>query len=618
MLFWEIQLIGQITMKWEDFSRIWTGKAMIFEPTENFLENKKYQRNYKMLWSLIYKNKKYLIGLSLISAVISAISILTSRFYSYLVDNVIPDNNLKLLWQLLLLTIGIYLFTIVMNWIKLKINIKFNRGLDKELIINIYNRITNLPMSFFASRTSGDLSTRFSDGDSLRSIITNFSLDFIIDFVYAIVALITIIVNHSWQLAVLALLMEELVIIFQQFFKTKMIEQSKASMKASSDVYSFANATFTASETIKNYNSEKLIEESMSKRYKNYQDISYKNQMFGQAQGNVISTITQVSNLFMLSVLGLLVMQGTISVGKLMYLYTLVSYLYGPIDYLTTIQDEIYETNAVLERLDDVFRTSTEEEKNVDKQNLTGKIEKIELKNVTFQYGLREPTLRDISFCVNKGESIGVIGESGCGKTTLIKLIMDFFEVNDGQILVNDRDITELTTSSIRQKIAYVSQNDFWFQDTIFNNLTIGNRNATAEDVERVLETVKMTNYIEKRQYGLNTMLEEGATNLSSGEKQRFSIAKALITNPDVLVLDESTSNLDASTEEFIVNSLAHEKDKIKIVIAHRLNTLAKCDKVIAIKDGYIVESGTPKELLDKKGMFYELWNIQNQALKMV
>ena len=618
MLFWEIQLIGQITMKWEDFSRIWTGKAMIFEPTENFLENKKYQRNYKMLWSLIYKNKKYLIGLSLISAVISAISILTSRFYSYLVDNVIPDNNLKLLWQLLLLTIGIYLFTIVMNWIKLKINIKFNRGLDKELIINIYNRITNLPMSFFASRTSGDLSTRFSDGDSLRSIITNFSLDFIIDFVYAIVALITIIVNHSWQLAVLALLMEELVIIFQQFFKTKMIEQSKASMKASSDVYSFANATFTASETIKNYNSEKLIEESMSKRYKNYQDISYKNQMFGQAQGNVISTITQVSNLFMLSVLGLLVMQGTISVGKLMYLYTLVSYLYGPIDYLTTIQDEIYETNAVLERLDDVFRTSTEEEKNVDKQNLTGKIEKIEFKNVTFQYGLREPTLRDISFCVNKGESIGVIGESGCGKTTLIKLIMDFFEVNDGQILVNDRDITELTTSSIRQKIAYVSQNDFWFQDTIFNNLTIGNRNATAEDVERVLETVKMTNYIEKRQYGLNTMLEEGATNLSSGEKQRFSIAKALITNPDVLVLDESTSNLDASTEEFIVNSLAHEKDKIKIVIAHRLNTLAKCDKVIAIKDGYIVESGTPKELLDKKGMFYELWNIQNQALKMV
>lgn len=608
---------GQITMKWDDFQKIWTGQVMVFSPTENFMENKKYRRDYKMIISLIYRHKKYLIGLSVISAIISAISMVTSRFYSFLIDNVIPDNNLKLLVQLILFTAGIYIFTTSMSWIKLKLSIKFNKSLDKELIINIYNRITNLPMSFFSSRTPGDLSARFSDGDSLRAIVTTFSLDFIIDFVYAIVALVTILINRSWQIAVIAIIVEELQIIFQQIFNKKMMEQSKEIIKASTDVYSFANASFSASETIKNYNSEKLIESNMSKKYKTFQDKNYNSQLYTEARVDLMGTINQVSTLCMLSILAILVMQGQITVGKLMYLFTLVEYLSGPIEFLSGIQDEIYEVNAVLERLDDVFRTTTEEEKNRNKQNIERKIERIEFKNVTFSYGLRKPVLKDISFEVNAGESIGVIGTSGCGKTTLIKLILNFFEINNGEILINNENINTLTTYSTRKRIAYVSQNDFWFQDTIFNNLTIGNPNATVSDVERVLETVKMKEYIENKQYGLNTILEEGATNLSSGEKQRFSIAKALITNPDVLVLDESTSNLDANTEEFIVNSLAHEKDKIKIVIAHRLNTLSKCDKIISIDDGYIVESGTPKELINAKGMFYNLWNIQNEALKI-
>lgn len=604
-------------MKWDDFEKIWSNKAMVFTPTENFMENKKYKRDYKMIFSLIFKNKKYLIELAIISSIMSSIGIITSKFYSDLVDKVVEPRNLGLLVKLLLTTIGIYCFSILMSWIKLKVTITFSKKLDKELIINIYNRITNLPMSFFSSRTAGDISARFSDGDMLRSIVTNFSLEFIIEIVFAIVALVTILINHSWQIAVIALLMEEILFFFQYVFKNKMMEISKSSMKASSDVYSFANASFSASETVKNYNSEKIIENSMAEKYKKYQDLTYGSQVFSEVQSSLMEIVSDVSNLFMLSVLGILAMQGAISTGKLMYLYTLVNYLYSPINYLAGIRDQMYETNAVLERLDDVFRTTTEEELDVSKKNLNERIEKIEFKDVTFAYGLRKPTLKNISFEVNKGESIGVIGTSGCGKTTLIKLILNFFEISSGQILINDIDINKLTTSSVRRKIAYVSQNDFWFQDTIFNNLTIGNKNATSEDVERVLETVKMSQFIQNKQYGLNTMLEEGATNLSSGEKQRFSIAKALITNPEVLVLDESTSNLDASTEEFIVNSLAHEKDKIKIVIAHRLNTLVKCDKVISIKDGYIVEMGTPQELLKQKGMFYELWSIQNQALRM-
>lgn len=609
--------IGQINMSWENFEKIWTGNVMELEPTENFKENKKYQRNYKIIVSLILKYKKSLLELLVISIIISAISMLTAKFYSYIVDNIIPNNNLKMLVQLLLFTLGIYFFTIFINWIQLKVTIKLNKELDKELIVSIYNRMINLPMTFFSSRTSGDLASRFEDGDTLRSLVTGFTVDFVIDLVYAVFAIIVICINHSWQIALLTLIMLELVVLIQYIFKSKMTELSQKTIKADSEIYSYANASFMGSETIKNYNSEQIIEDTMLQKYKIYQDSMYKGQKFCELQEDLVSTITQITNLFMLTILGILVMRGKITIGELMYLYTLVDYISGPIDYLIDIQDQMYETNAALERLDDVFRTNTEKEINKSRKNLNEKITSIQFMNVYFQYGLRDPILKNISFDIKDGESIGIIGTSGSGKTTIIKLILDFYEATEGKIYINNTNIKDITTSSIRKKIAYVSQNDFWFQDTIFNNLTLGNRQATSEYINKILDIVQMKEYIASKPHGLNTFIEEGATNLSTGEKQRLSLAKALITNPDVLILDESTSNLDAQTEALIVNSLAKEKDKIKIIIAHRLNTLSICDKIISIEDGTIVEMGKPQELLKKGGMFYNLWKTQNQIVNL-
>ena len=373
-------------------------------------------------------------------------------------------------------------------------------------------------------------------------------------------------------------------------------------------------ASFDANETIKNYNSEKLMEKRMSEKYKAYQDIKYKNEVDVQIQQEVVSVISEIGSIFMLGVLGILVMDGTITIGNLVTAYMYVSYIFTPMSTLTGMRDELAQLNATIERLDDVFRTTTEEEEDKKKKNLEEKIKSIEFKDVVFQYGLRRPTLKGINFSIQEGESIGVIGESGCGKTTLIKLIMGFFDINEGQILVNGEDINIFTKSSLRKRMAYVSQDDYWFQDTIFNNLTIGKENATIEELDRVCKMVKMDDYIKNSTYGYNSMIEEGAINLSSGQKQRFSIAKALITDPDVLILDESTANLDASTEEYVVEQLQGEQKKIKIIVAHRLNTLIHCNKIISIENGIIVEAGSPQELLKQDGMFKELWTIQNKA----
>ena len=587
----------------------------MFWPTENFHENVKYKRNNKMLIGLIWKYKKELIITAIFTGVISGISAISTQFYSYLIDKIVPNYDLSLLIKAILVISGIFLLTVQLNLMKQKFSISFNKKLDKELIVKIYDRITNLPMSFFSSRTAGDIISRYQDGDSLRGIITGFSMDFITDFGYAIWALI-LLLTTSWQMCVIAIVLEELTLLMQHIFRKKMEAQSKELMQASTEVDSFVNSSFTASETVKNYNSEKLMEEGMEHRYKKYQEKKYGNEMTSEIQSNVVSTLNNIGNVFMLGILGLFVMNGNITVGELVKAYMYVGYLFAPVGYLMGIQDEMYSVNAVLERLDDVFGTETEEEMDKKKQHLQGRIKSIEFENVSFQYGMRQEILHDISFDVQEGESIGVIGTSGCGKTTLIKLIMGFYPVTKGQIKMNGVDISRCTSSSIRQKIAYVSQNDFWFQDTIFNNLTIGNRNATTEELDHVCEIVRMTDYIRKSPFGYNTKLQEGGGNLSSGEKQRFSIAKALITNPDVLILDESTSNLDADTEEFVVQELAREKDKIKVVIAHRLNTLMQCDKIIAIDKGSIVEVGTPQELIQKEGgVFQNLWNIQTKGI---
>ena len=550
---------GLVTLTWNEFDKIWTKKIIMFWPTENFHENVKYKRSNKMLFSLIWKFKKELIITTIITAVISGISAISAYFYAYLMDTIIPDYNLSLLIKAIFVVCGIFLITAQLNLFKQKFSISFNKKLDKELIIKIYDRITNLPMSYFSMRTTGDIASRYQDGDALRSIITGFSLDFLTDFAYAIWALV-LLLTTNWQMCVIAIVIEELTLIIQYFFKKKMELQSKELMQAGSDVDSFVTSSFSASETVKNYNSEKLMEEGMEHRYKKYQEKNYDNLMLSEVQSNLVSTINNVGNIFMLGILGLFVMNGNITAGDLVKVYSFFGYIFAPINYLMSIQDEMYSVNAVLERLDDVFRTETEAEMDKKKKNLEGNIKSIEFDNVCFQYGMRQEILHNVSFKVEEGESIGIIGTSGCGKTTLIKLILAFYPINSGVIKMNGVDISKCTSSSIRRRIAYVSQNDFWFKDTIFNNLTIGNRDATVQELDKVCEMVKMTDYIQKAPYGYNSKIEEGGGNLSSGEKQRFSIAKALITNPDVLILDESTSNLDANTEEFVVEELGKEK----------------------------------------------------------
>lgn len=338
---------GQIEMLWEEFEKIWTNKAILLEPTENFSENKKYKRNYKFLTNLIIKFKKQIIIMAIFTGIISGISMISTWFYSYLIDTILPDNKIKMLLVAILGVSGVFLLTVELNVMKEKFYIKFNKALDKELIINIYNRITNLPMSFFSMRTTGDVQARYQDGDNLRSVITDFSLDFLIDFFYAAWALV-LILKISWQMLIVALLMQELMFFTQKIFQKKIMDQSKTLMKTATDVEAFVMATFDANETVKNYNSEKLMECRMAEKYKKYQDIKYKNEMDTQIESSVILTISSIGQIFMLGVLGIFVMDGSITIGNLVTAYMYINYIFTPIMTLTSMREQLAQAAALM------------------------------------------------------------------------------------------------------------------------------------------------------------------------------------------------------------------------------------------------------------------------------
>jgi ATP-binding cassette subfamily B protein len=236
----------------------------------------------------------------------------------------------------------------------------------------------------------------------------------------------------------------------------------------------------------------------------------------------------------------------------------------------------------------------------------------IEFKNVDFRYGTRELVLKDISMTINPGEKIALVGESGSGKTTLAKLILNFYQCEKGEILINGINVNQINLENLRERIAYISQEMFLFSGSIKENILLANPNATFEEVVEFLKMAKAEDFINQLPLKYDSLLEENGSNISGGQKQRLSIARALLKKPDILIMDEATSNLDSITEKAIEKTLSENiNSTTAIIIAHRLSTIMKCDKIYVMDGGKIVEHGTHKELIQKKGLYFDLWKEQ-------
>jgi len=307
------------------------------------------------------------------------------------------------------------------------------------------------------------------------------------------------------------------------------------------------------------------------------------------------------------------VMKGQLSIGELLTFNSLLAYFLDPIENLINLQPQLQTAKVAAERLGEILDLELEKSKNesrkINPSSLKGNIE---LKNISFRYGTRQLILEDFTLNINSGEKIALVGESGSGKTTLIKILMNFYQCEKGEVLINGYNIKDINIETLREKIAYISQDIFLFKGTIRENLCFGNESLDFETIVDACKRAKAHGFINDMPLRYETMIEENGDNLSGGQKQRIAIARAILRKPDILIMDEATSSLDSITEKAIEKTMYEfSQDITTIIIAHRLSTIMRCEKIYVMNKGKVIEDGSHDELMKKNGYYYSLWKDQ-------
>ncbi|MCX7951451.1 MAG: peptidase domain-containing ABC transporter [Clostridiales bacterium] len=482
-----------------------------------------------------------------------------------------------------------------------------SQKIDIPLLLGYFKHVYKLPMQFFTTRKVGDILTRFSDSFTIKNVLTSVTLSLVIDVILASVsAVILYLMNNILfiVIVILTVISAILIYVFKEPYKKINLKQMEAGARLNSHIIE----TLKGVETIKVLAAEdKTIEKLEIECIKNLK-VAFKEGVLSNIQGTISSGISILGNLVIMFIGANLVMDNKITLGSLMAFTSLSHYFMDPIGRLIGLQLTIQEASISLKRISEIYEVEKEQ---VDDDKI--KIESIdgdiELENITFRYGSRKPVLNNVTIKIPKGKKVALVGESGSGKTTISKLILKYYKLEEGEIKISGYDIEELDIYSLRKSISYVPQNIELFSGTIRENIMLGKGNATYQEIKDACEDAGCIEFIERLPAKYDTFLDEAGGGLSGGEKQRLALARALIKKSKFLILDEATSNLDFISESKIYDTLfVKGKNTTMLIIAHRLSTIRNCDIIYVMDKGRVVEIGDHETLLSKKGYYYKLF----------
>lgn len=596
----------------DDFYKKFTGAMLLLKPNSEFEREKiKGTKLFDRYIKLLFPQKKLFIYALVASLLVTLLGILSSLFNNIIYDEILPYRQKDVLKIMLAVFLGISLtstfVSFVRQWILMHLSIK----IDIPLMLGYFEHIYKLPMKFFASRKTGDITTRFSDAFTIKDIFTNIALSLIMDISMALITGVILFQMNPKLFAIIVMMTIisiVLVFIFKQPYKKINEEQMQQSSILNSEIIEGLRAV----ETIKGNANEDIELESIEREYIKSLRISYKEGMLSNVQGTISSVISGAGNLVMLYVGIMQVINNSLTLGSYMAFMTLAGYFMDPIGNLVSLQLSIQEANISMKRLSEIMDYEREQQSERQYQEITQIDGDIKLNHVTFGYGNRKPALDDVSFTIEKGQKVALVGASGSGKSTIAKLLLKYYEPQSGDITIDGMDISEYRNDDIRRAVSYVPQNIELFSKSIYDNIRVTRQSATLDEVREAAKAADAHEFIKRLPMQYYTYLEEAGNGLSGGEKQRIALARAFLKENQFYIMDESTSNLDFATENIIFDIIYNKfRKKTMLIIAHRLATVKNCDKIIVMDKGKIIEQGTHKELLEKKGQYYRLWEMQ-------
>ena len=580
-------------------------------PTEK-LSRKETVKNLKRIAGLLTPYKSRILLLVLLILVSTFSNIIGPVFIGRIIDRAIVPRDLNLLVKLLTILAVIYVGGVLASWLQMYTVSFISQAAVKDLREKLFKKLTELSPRFFDTHSSGELMSRLTnDIDQIGNTLSQ-SLTQIITGVITLTGVLISMLALNLVLTIITVLTVPLSLFSIRKITGKSQGYFLKQQTILGKLNGLAEESISAQPTIK----ANLREDSMINQFsainKELRDTDRLAQMLS---GMIMPLMILINNLSYVLVAifgGLLSMSGYVSVGLIS---TFVSYSrqFGqPINQLSSQLNQLQVAIASASRVFEVLNTEVEIQDSVEAREFGDGIEEIAFENVTFGYEKNKTVLRDISFRVKKGETIALIGHTGVGKTTIINLLMRFYDIGTGEIKINNENIKKFTLSSFRKKICIVLQDTVLFVGTVGDNIRFGKIDATGDEVVEAAVKANADDFIRLLEHEYDTELSDDGENLSSGQRQLLSIARTILSDPDVLILDEATSNVDTRTEKKIQEAMERlMAGRINIVIAHRLSTIREANRILVLSGGKIVETGTHDELLAKKGEYYNIYNSQ-------
>ncbi|KXZ05813.1 bacteriocin ABC transporter ATP-binding protein [Bacillus cereus] len=605
---------GYITYLLDEFCQMWTGVLILIKPGGEFQKGNKSQGTFSRFLFLLKKQTNLLVPLFFASIFFNLFGLLGAFYFKFLIDDIVTNQLLQTLHIVSIGIIVLYIFKVFLSYFRTHLILYLSRRIDIELMLGYYRHVVGLPMNFFETRKVGEIISRFMDASKIRDALSTITVTLMIDTLMVTLGAILLYIHSPLLFVVTLLLIPFYIGIIFAFHKPYQFI-NREEMESNAKLNSYLVESLNGIATIKSYNAEKEVFFQVENRFINLLKQVFKRGMLSNLQGSIKMGLELIGGTVILWVGALQVLKGHMTIGELITYNALLAYFLNPIENLIGIQPVMQSALVAGERLNEIFdldaEKSEKEENKVSPKKLFGKIE---CSDVTFRYGTRKNVLNSINFSIEPGSQVAFVGESGSGKTTISKLLMNYYEPQQGDIYFDDYHIKEINRTALRNRIAYVSQESFFFSGSIYDNLRFGlEQEATLEDIIKVCKDAAVHNFISELPLRYETLLEENASNLSGGQRQRLAIARALLKKPDILVLDEATSNLDSTTEKYITDMLKElgTQGVTVIMVAHRLSTIQHANQIFVMEKGNIIERGSHEELLFHKGEYYRLWKNQ-------
>ena len=622
-----------IKMEIDEFYKTFTGAMIILKPNNSFETGKlKKEKIFYRFINLLLPQKKLFIYSILASVILTILGIVSSLFNKILMDEILPYRLENTLLLVLLIFSVIAITQTAISFVRSWMMLYLSQKIDIPLMLGYFEHIYKLPMKFFSTRKTGDIITRFSDAFTIKDIFTNIAMTLIMDIAMALITgVILFRMNSTLFIIIFCMTIISIILVF--IFKQPYKKINEEQMQQGSILNSQIIEGLRAVETIKGNANEEAELENIEREYIRSLRIGFKEGMLSNIQGSISSLVSTTGNLVLMYFGIMQVIEGNTTLGSLMSFMTLSGYFMDPIGRLVSLQLEIQEANISMKRMAEILDYEKEQssveknddnsmpsielpQENGDVSNMYQELEQvqgdIEFKNVTFRYGNRTPVLKNISFSNTERKKVALVGASGSGKSTIAKLLLKYYESEEGEICIDGINIKEYNNQSLRRAISYVPQAIELFSKSIYDNIRVSRRNATLEEVKEAAKAADAHDFIKKLPMQYYTYLEEAGNGLSGGEKQRIALARAFLKNNQFYILDESTSNLDFGTENVIFDMIYNKfRKKTMLIVAHRLATIKQCDEILVMDQGEIVEKGNHEQLLAQKGLYYQLWEMQ-------